>query len=292
MSLNICAIGFFFPPLVFFIYSTPNKKQSVKGTILTMGKQARYIPALLLTLVLALCLAVVSQELVEEQQEYGIDCSWPIHSLSFQETQQCGNLLGDRIGLYSDFMNGCRSQFGERCDATEIQRVGQALRQPQSMVNYTSTGYQKIRAPDRLFQLIQEHWLRNKDQPNGDDEFVEKWAKGHTYVNYWKSNTTYYGLSDQKVGGSIRLHDEIMREAHPIIEQWTGMELRPTSLYGIRVYKEGAVLAPHVDRGPLVSSAIINVAQDPDMEEDWPLEVYGKSNGSVKYMEMKANVPI
>lgn len=39
------------------------------------------------------------------------------------------------------------------------------------------------------------------------------------------------------------------------------------SLYGIRVYKEGAVLAPHVDRLPLVSSAIINVAQDVD--EPW-----------------------
>lgn len=35
----------------------------------------------------------------------------------------------------------------------------------------------------------------------------------------------------------------------------------------------GAVLAPHVDRLPLVSSAIVNVAQDVD--EPWPIEVYG-----------------
>lgn len=49
------------------------------------------------------------------------------------------------------------------------------------------------------------------------------------------------------------------------------MELTPVSLYGIRVYKEGAVLAPHVDRMPLISSAIVNVAQD--VEEPWPLEV-------------------
>jgi len=33
------------------------------------------------------------------------------------------------------------------------------------------------------------------------------------------------------------------------------------------------VLAPHVDRAPLVISAIVNVAQDVD--EPWPLEVYG-----------------
>lgn len=31
-----------------------------------------------------------------------------------------------------------------------------------------------------------------------------------------------------------------------VISEWTGQELTPTSLYGIRVYKDGAVLAPHV----------------------------------------------
>jgi prolyl 4-hydroxylase len=44
-------------------------------------------------------------------------------------------------------------------------------------------------------------------------------------------------------------------------------------LYGIRVYTEGSILATHVDRLPLVSSAIINVAQD--LDEPWPIEVYG-----------------
>ena len=39
------------------------------------------------------------------------------------------------------------------------------------------------------------------------------------------------------------------------------------------MYKEGAVLATHVDRLPLVSSAIINV--DQDVDEPWPLEVIG-----------------
>ena len=35
----------------------------------------------------------------------------------------------------------------------------------------------------------------------------------------------------------------------------------------------GAVLATHVDRMPLISSAIVNVAQDVD--EPWPIEVIG-----------------
>lgn len=33
-------------------------------------------------------------------------------------------------------------------------------------------------------------------------------------------------------------------------------------------------MAPHADRMPLISSCIINVAQD--VEEDWPLEVFGR----------------
>ena len=45
-------------------------------------------------------------------------------------------------------------------------------------------------------------------------------------------------------------------------------------MYGIRQYTEGAMLSPHVDRNPMVTSCIINVAQD--VEEDWPLEVYGR----------------
>lgn len=45
-----------------------------------------------------------------------------------------------------------------------------------------------------------------------------------------------------------------------------------SSFYGIRVYTSGSILAPHVDRDPLISSAIINVGQDVD--EEWPLEVY------------------
>lgn len=207
---------------------------------------------------------------------YGVDCSWPIHTLAFRRTQQCGNLLGDRVGLYGDFMKGCRAQFGTRCDDTEFDRVAQAIQQPQSMINYTLTGYKKIKAPEHLFQLIQEHWERNKDRtPQQEEFFIEKWTKGHTYVNYWHSNTTYYGLGDLRAGGSQELHDEVFAGARDILEGWTGMELRETSLYGIRVYKEGAILTPHVDRNPLISSAIINVAQDPDMEEDWPLEVYG-----------------
>ena len=74
-------------------------------------------------------------------------------------------------------------------------------------------------------------------------------------------------------GGGHKLKKAIWDAARDTIQAWTEEELTECSLYGIRVYTEGAVLASHVDRLPLVSSAIINVAQDVD--EPWPIEVYG-----------------
>jgi len=69
------------------------------------------------------------------------------------------------------------------------------------------------------------------------------------------------------------LKQNIWNAARSVIQEWTGQELTECSLYGIRIYYEDSILATHVDRLPLVSSAIINVAQDVD--EPWPLEVYG-----------------
>jgi prolyl 4-hydroxylase len=74
-------------------------------------------------------------------------------------------------------------------------------------------------------------------------------------------------------GGGYVLKQHIWNAARDTISEWTGQQLAECSLYGIRVYHEGAVLAPHVDRLPLVSSAIINV--DQDVDEPWPLEVIG-----------------
>lgn len=74
------------------------------------------------------------------------------------------------------------------------------------------------------------------------------------------------------VGGGSLLKATILNSVRDMLEEWTGMKQACTSIYGVRVYHNQSILAPHVDRLPLVSSAIINVAQD--VEEPWPLEVY------------------
>lgn len=79
-------------------------------------------------------------------------------------------------------------------------------------------------------------------------------------------------FEDSSIEGGAELKHFIWNKVQPIIEEWVGRKVHPTSLYGIRVYSAEAVLATHVDRLPLVSSCIIQV--DQDVDEPWPVEVY------------------
>jgi len=156
------------------------------------------------------------------------------------------------------------------CDSTERDRVAMALRQPSNMQNYTEYGFKKIKTPPAVWKLISEFWEANKSKDNWKGE---NWSKGNTYVNHWVSPTYMLDVGSGSLrGGGGRLKHSIWNAARDTLEEWTGEELTDCSLYGIRVYTEGAMLATHVDRLPLVSSAIVNVAQD--LDEPWPIEVY------------------
>lgn len=239
---------------------------------------------------------------LEHNDGYGVDVSFPVHhgiSTNYawlpHNTDPAHNpvpkqykdmpiqTLGARSKFYDEFLNGCRQHYGNRafsCDQTEKDRLAMSVRQPQSMQNYTDVGFKKIRAPEPLIKLLNEHWKINKENKK-----QEQWSTGNTYTNHWSSPTFMVSVEDTSLrGGGSRLKERLWEAARETIEEWTGMEQTPTSLYGIRMYTEGAVLAPHVDRMPLVSSAIVNV--DQDVDEDWPLEVYGR-DGKAHNVTMK-----
>ena len=180
--------------------------------------------------------------------------------------------LGNMQRKHDEYMAGCREHYqkrANRCDQNENDRISMTMRQPQSMRNYTEIGYAKIRAPDHVFQLLSEFWEANKGNQKG-----EKWPPGNIYTNHWLSPSTMVSVEDQSLeGGGYVLKQHIWNAARDTISEWTGQQLAECSLYGIRIYHEGSMLAPHVDRLPLVSSAIINV--DQDVDEPWPLEVIG-----------------
>jgi prolyl 4-hydroxylase len=242
-------------------------------------------------------------EAVDKPVSYGVDVSFPIHynHVSDNYAWLPHNVdpqnhptpdkykdmpvqpLGDRQSFYNDFINGCVEHFGtkgRRCLETERDRYEMSLRQPQSMQNYTEIGYKKIRAPEGLWNLVKDFWDKNHHLAK-----EEQWGVGNTYTNNWKSPSKMVSVEDTSMrGGGRGLKNKIWEEAKKIIGEWTGQELTPCSLYGIRIYHKDAVLATHVDRLPLVSSAIINVAQDVD--EPWPLEVYGH-NGMAENVTME-----
>ena len=105
--------------------------------------------------------------------------------------------------------------------------------------------------------LLTKFWEDNKGL-----EYPEQWGTGNTYVNHWEMPSYMLSVENPQLkGGGSELKAMIWDAAVDSVREWTGQDLTTSSLYGIRVYKEGAVLAPHVDRLPLVSSCIINVAQ-------------------------------
>ena len=105
-------------------------------------------------------------------------------------------------------------------------------------------------------------------------------GRGNIYVNHWEAPTYMVSIEDTSLrGGGKALKKKVWDEAKKVVEEWTQMELKPISQYGIRVYTEGAILNPHVDRLPLVSSCIVNV--DQDVDEDWLLEVIDREGNAV-----------
>jgi len=237
------------------------------------------------------------KQCLPQSTSYGVDISWPIHHSKVSENYQ-GNsstpvqVLGNRQAVYDNFMQGCHDYYtpgtllyqqthdpssssdsdrsqGFACDMTEHDRIQMNLRQPASMQNYTTMGFHKIKCPSSVFSLIKSFW-----DANSQNKKREEWFLGNTYTNHWESPTYMVSVENAALrGGGAGLKKAIWDSAKETIEEWTGQKLTECSLYGIRIYEDGAILSPHVDRLPLVSSAIINVAQDVD--EPWPLEVYG-----------------
>jgi len=240
----------------------------------TTTNTARGAVALLLFCIITL--SGIGIVLSEQQEIYGTQCSFAITGSQLDGCDP--NMLDHRQRFYDNYMEGCYKRFSkELCSNGEYERLDNNQYQPMGMINMTSTGFLKLKAPESLKNLLTNFWEKNKD-----NQAVEDWYDGAIFTNHWEAPTYMVGVEDdQMIDGGDRLKRAIWNAAIDGIAQWTGgvAKLRPVSLYGIRVYTEGAVLSPHVDRTPLVSSGIFNVAQDVD--EPWPLEVYDRNGHAV-----------
>jgi len=211
----------------------------------------------------------------EQYGQYGVDMSFPMHRLEQQQQNK----------VYEEYMKGCTSS-SSACKESEKDRIDMNLNQPPVMQNYTLLGFQKTKVPPVLMEQLTTFWNNNKQKQK-----QEQWKPGDTHLNHWESSTTMIHLENPKLqGGGMHIRNQIVEVARNKLQRWidgssnsdsnsisaedgdaSTYPLSPTSLYGIRVYHQNAILAPHVDRLPLVTSAIINVAQNVD--EPWPLEL-------------------
>ena len=69
------------------------------------------------------------------------------------------------------------------------------------------------------------------------------------------------------------LEDQVLRAVQPILEAWSGVELLPSTAYGLRVYRNTSKLYMHVDKTDThVISAIFHVNHNTG-SQPWPLVI-------------------
>lgn len=230
----------------------------------------RIVPAALLAVAI---ISPISSHASDDQLGYGVDASFPIHYNFLGPMRAVSRALEtfgpQKINMYTEFMEGCKKMYENKayqCDHNEEDRLRLNRDQPKQMTNYTDIGFKKIRLPDEIWALLREYW--GEIMKTGGVEALEEeyWPEANTYTNHWTSPSRMHYIN--------HLHEPIWRVVEEKVHEWIpqASSFSRSSLYGIRVYPTGSILATHVDRDPLITSAIINVGQDVD--EDWPLEVY------------------
>lgn len=84
--------------------------------------------------------------------------------------------------------------------------------------------------------------------------------------------------ADFRGAGGDRIRSRIWDDVQPLLEEWAGVELTPSALYGLRVFRNGALIPPHVDDLPFVMSVVIHVADE--VKEPWVMEMIGHDGRS------------
>jgi len=68
------------------------------------------------------------------------------------------------------------------------------------------------------------------------------------------------------------LNYEVLHELLPVFEEWAGVPLEPTSVYGVRVYRNGSTLRDHLDvLETHVISGILHVASE--LDAPYPIQI-------------------
>eukprot|EP00466_Bigelowiella_natans_P013838 jgi/Bigna1/89476/estExt_fgenesh1_pg.C_500016 len=153
------------------------------------------------------------------------------------------------------------------------------LHQPQHLKNFTEFGFEKRPIPPEVWEIVNGYYQANKDSI-----VLEKWPASNPYINHWEAVPMMIWLPELHSGDQTK--QMIFDGLRPHLEEWSGVELEQTDMYGMRVYKNNTFLENHVDRiGTHVVSVIMHVADSGDHE--WPLNIFDH-NGKEHNVTIKA----
>lgn len=123
----------------------------------------------------------------------------------------------------------------------------------------TRNGFLLTEAPKETFQAVKNFYHLNRTQSSAED--IPQFIQGNSSRS-----------PSQLIDMPETLKAQVHKELQPHIENWIGDYVDPTYVYGIREYKQSAVLKMHRDRlRTHIASAIINIDQTTD--NDWPLVI-------------------
>ena len=105
----------------------------------------------------------------------------------------------------------------------------------QALAPYFGLGFRKVTLDPTIFHKTMDFFSENKDKLCREGEVA------------------YIGTTKKNYSPSLLIHDpdfdkQLLEDLKPLHEEWSGMKLRGTACYGIRVYQPGSYLFTHVDR--------------------------------------------
>lgn len=130
---------------------------------------------------------------------------------------------------------------------------------------FTEVGFKLIDVPKDVWDLIKDTYklLKNYKKP-------EKFENQLNVIYDKDKKTSPVDILSLAHAKSVKaiIHEKLQ----PILEEWSGQNITPTMIYGIRSYKNGAILTDHKDRPKTHHiSAIIIV--DEKSNKPWPLDI-------------------
>jgi hypothetical protein len=123
--------------------------------------------------------------------------------------------------------------------------------------NYTEFGWALTRGPTYLWESL-NHTLADA-LPTAEEEEHEGAIDTKLRPLFIELPTT--------------VKEQVLQQVQPILEAWSGVELVPSTAYGLRVYRNNSKLYMHVDRTDThVISAIFHVNHN-EKSQPWPLVI-------------------